>query len=163
MEKPSDSKNSSISVNYFLNSAAYSGLFSLLSVILTGQVSATSSLCVGSLFSRGSTVFIGGLIERSSTVSLTETGFGFIVFSLLLLQPAMGGFIGFLFLDLALLGLGLSLVNFALRGHIIARVKDKKSQAALFALVTMTANLGSAIGPLASYTYIRLSDKRSLL
>lgn len=123
MEKPSDSKNSSISVNYFLNSAAYSGLFSLLSVILTGQVSATSSLCVGlalgvlSLFSRGSTVFIGGLIERSSTVSLTETGFGFIVFSLLLLQPAMGGFIGFLFLDLALLGLGLSLVNFALRGH----------------------------------------------
>ena len=38
----------------------------------------------------------------------------------------MGGFIGFLFLDLALLGLGLSLVNFALRGHIIARVKDKK-------------------------------------
>ena len=47
MEKPSDSKNSSISVNYFLNSAAYSGLFSLLSVILTGQVSATSSLCVG--------------------------------------------------------------------------------------------------------------------
>ena len=37
MEKPSDSKNSSISVNYFLNSAAYSGLFSLLSVILTGQ------------------------------------------------------------------------------------------------------------------------------
>lgn len=103
MEKPSDSKNSSISVNYFLNSAAYSGLFSLLSVILTGQVSATSSLCVGlalgvlSLFSRGSTVFIGGLIERSSTVSLTETGFGFIVFSLLLLQPAMGGFIGFLF------------------------------------------------------------------
>lgn len=48
-------------------------------------------------FSRGSTVFIGGLIERSSTVSLTETGFGFIVFSLLLLQPAMGGFIGFLF------------------------------------------------------------------
>lgn len=86
MEKPSDSKNSSISVNYFLNSAAYSGLFSLLSVILTGQVSATSSLCVGlalgvlSLFSRGSTVFIGGLIERSSTVSLTETGFGFIVF-----------------------------------------------------------------------------------
>ena len=75
MEKPSDSKNSSISVNYFLNSAAYSGLFSLLSVILTGQVSATSSLCVGlalgvlSLFSRGSTVFIGGLIERSSTVS----------------------------------------------------------------------------------------------
>ena len=160
MEKPSDSKNSSISVNYFLNSAAYSGLFSLLSVILTGQVSATSSLCVGlalgvlSLFSRGSTVFIGGLIERSSTVSLTETGFGFIVFSLLLLQPAMGGFIGFLFLDLALLGLGLSLVNFALRGHIIARVKDKKSQAALFALVTMTANLGSAIGPLASnYIY----------
>ena len=129
MEKPSDSKNSSISVNYFLNSAAYSGLFSLLSVILTGQVSATSSLCVGlalgvlSLFSRGSTVF-------------------------------MGGFIGFLFLDLALLGLGLSLVNFALRGHIIARVKDKKSQAALFALVTMTANLGSAIGPLASnYIY----------
>lgn len=105
-------------------------------------------------FSRGSTVFIGGLIERSSTVSLTETGFGFIVFSLLLLQPAMGGFIGFLFLDLALLGLGLSLVNFALRGHIIARVKDKKSQAALFALVTMTANLGSAIGPLASnYIY----------
>ena len=160
MEKPSDIKNSSISVNYFLNSAAYSGLFSLLSVILTGQVSATSSLCVGlalgvlSLFSRGSTVFIGGLIERSSTVSLTETGFGFIVFSLLLLQPAMGGFIGFLFLDLALLGLGLSLVNFALRGHIIARVKDKKSQAALFALVTMTANLGSAIGPLASnYIY----------
>ena len=66
----------------------------------------------------------------------------------------MGGFIGFLFLDLALLGLGLSLVNFALRGHIIARVKDKKSQAALFALVTMTANLGSAIGPLASnYIY----------
>lgn len=58
------------------------------------------------------------------------------------------------FLDLALLGLGLSLVNFALRGHIIARVKDKKSQAALFALVTMTANLGSAIGPLASnYIY----------
>lgn len=47
MEKPSDGKNKSISVNYFLNSAAYSGLFSLLSVILTGQVSATSSLYVG--------------------------------------------------------------------------------------------------------------------
>lgn len=77
-------------------------------------------------FSRGSTVFIGSLIERFSTVSLTETGFGFMVFSLLLLQPAMGGFIGFLFADLALLGLGLSLVNFALRGHIIATVKDKK-------------------------------------
>ena len=160
MEKPNDIKRDSISVNYFLNTAAYSGLFSLLSVILTGQVSAASSLYVGlalgilSLFSRGSTVFIGSLIERFSTVSLTETGFGFMVFSLLLLQPAMGGFIGFLFADLALLGLGLSLVNFALRGHIIATVKDKKIQASLFALVTMAANLGSAIGPLGSnYIY----------
>lgn len=105
-------------------------------------------------FSRGSTIFIGSLIERSSTLSLTETGFGFIVFSLLLLQSAMKSFIGFLFFDLALLGLGLSLVNFALRGHILATVKDKKSQATLFSLVTMTANLGSAIGPLASnYIY----------
>lgn len=77
-------------------------------------------------FSRGSTIFIGSLIERSSTLSLTEAGFGFIVFSLLLLQSAMKSFIGFLFLDLALLGLGLSLVNFALRGHILATVKDKK-------------------------------------
>ena len=160
MEKPNDIKRDSISVNYFLNTAAYSGLFSLLSVILPGQVSAASSLYVGlalgilSLFSRGSTVFIGSLIERFSTVSLTETGFGFMVFSLLLLQPAMGGFIGFLFADLALLGLGLSLVNFALRGHIIATVKDKKIQASLFALVTMAANLGSAIGPLGSnYIY----------
>ena len=81
MEKPNDIKRDSISVNYFLNTAAYSGLFSLLSVILTGQVSAASSLYVGlalgilSLFSRGSTVFIGSLIERFSTVSLTETGF----------------------------------------------------------------------------------------
>ena len=103
MEKPNDIKRDSISVNYFLNTAAYSGLFSLLSVILTGQVSAASSLYVGlalgilSLFSRGSTVFIGSLIERFSTVFLTEAGFGFMVFSLLLLQPAMGGFIGFLF------------------------------------------------------------------
>lgn len=160
MEKPNDIKRDSISVNYFLNTAAYSGLFSLLSVILTGQVSVASSLYVGlalgilSLFSRGSTVFIGSLIERFSTVSLTEAGFGFMVFSLLLLQPAMGGFIGFLFADLALLGLGLSLVNFALRGHIIATVKDKKIQASLFALVTMAANLGSAIGPLGSnYIY----------
>lgn len=160
MEKLSNIKNDSISVNYFLNSAAYSGLFSLFSVILTGQVSATSSLYVGlalgilSLFSRGSTIFIGNLIERSSTLSLTETGFGFIVLSLLLLQSAMKSFVGFLFLDLALLGLGLSLVNFALRGHILATVKDKKSQATLFSLVTMTANLGSAIGPLASnYIY----------
>lgn len=72
------------------------------------------------------------MIERSSTLSLTETGFGFIVFSLLLLQSAMKSFVGFLFLDLALLGLGLSLVNFALRGHILATVKDKKSQATLF-------------------------------
>ena len=141
MEKPNDIKRDSISVNYFLNTAAYSGLFSLLSVILTGQVSAASSLYVGlalgilSLFSRGSTVFIGSLIERFSTVSLTEAGFGFMVFSLLLL-------------------LGLSLVNFALRGHIIATVKDKKIQASLFALVTMAANLGSAIGPLGSnYIY----------
>ena len=39
MEKPNDIKRDSISVNYFLNTAAYSGLFSLLSVILTGQVS----------------------------------------------------------------------------------------------------------------------------
>ena len=82
MEKPNDIKRDSISVNYFLNTAAYSGLFSLLSVILTGQVSAASSLYVGlalgilSLFSRGSTVFIGSLIERFSTVSLTEAGFG---------------------------------------------------------------------------------------
>ena len=81
MEKPNDIKRDSISVNYFLNTAAYSGLFSLLSVILTGQVSAASSLYVGlalgilSLFSRGSTVFIGSLIERFSTVSLTEAGF----------------------------------------------------------------------------------------
>lgn len=44
MEKPNDIKRDSISVNYFLNTAAYSGLFSLLSVILTGQVSAASSL-----------------------------------------------------------------------------------------------------------------------
>lgn len=66
----------------------------------------------------------------------------------------MESFVGFLFLDLALLGLGLSLVNFALRGHILATVKDKKSQATIFSLVTMTANLGSAIGPLASnYIY----------
>lgn len=64
MKKLSNIKNDSISVNYFLNSAAYSGLFSLFLVIL--------------------------------------------------------------FLDLALLGLGLSLVNFALRGHILATVKDKK-------------------------------------
>lgn len=42
MEKPNDIKRDSISVNYFLNTAAYSGLFSLLSVILTGQVSAES-------------------------------------------------------------------------------------------------------------------------
>ena len=47
MEKLSNIKNDSISVNYFLNGAAYSGLFSLFSVILTGQVSATSSLYVG--------------------------------------------------------------------------------------------------------------------
>lgn len=47
MEKPNDIKRDSISVNYFLNTAAYSGLFSLLSVILTGQVSAASSLYVG--------------------------------------------------------------------------------------------------------------------
>lgn len=66
----------------------------------------------------------------------------------------MKSFVGFLFLDLALLGLGFSLVNFALRGHILATVKDKKSQTTLFSLVTMTANLGSAIGPLASnYIY----------
>lgn len=77
-------------------------------------------------FSRGSTIFIGNLIESLSTLSLTETGFGFIVFSLLLLQSAMKSFVGFLFLNLALLGLGLSLVNFALRGHILATVKDKK-------------------------------------
>ena len=170
MKKLSNIKNDSISVNYFLNSAAYSGLFSLFLVILTGQVSATSSLYVGlalgilSLFSRGSTIFIGSLIERSSTLSLTETGFGFIVFSLLLLQSAMKSFIGFLFLDLALLGLGLSLVNFALRGHILATVKDKKSQTTLFSLVTMTANLGSAIGPLASnYIYINFSYRHSFL
>ena len=168
MEKPNDIKRDSISVNYFLNAAAYSGLFSLLSVILTGQVSAASSLYVGlalgilSLFSRGSTVFIGSLIERFSTVSLTETGFGFMVFSLLLLQPAMGGFIGFLFADLALLGLGLSLVNFALRGHIIATVKDKKIQASLFALVTMPI-LDPRLDLWVRITYIRLSDKRSLL
>lgn len=64
----------------FLNSAAYSGFFP---VILTGQVSATSSLYVGlalGILSRGSTIFIGNLIESSSTLSLTETGFGFIVF-----------------------------------------------------------------------------------
>ena len=47
MEKPNDIKRDSISVNYFLNTAAYSGLFSLLSVILTGQVSEASSLNVG--------------------------------------------------------------------------------------------------------------------
>ncbi|WP_235143612.1 hypothetical protein [Bifidobacterium moukalabense] len=110
MEKLSDIKKDSISVNYFLNSAAYSGLFSLLSVILTGQVSATSSLYVGlalgilSLFSRGSTIFIGSLIERSSTLSLTETGFGFIVFSLLLLQTAMRSFIGLLFFGFSFAG-----------------------------------------------------------
>lgn len=75
----------------------------------------------------------------------------------------MGGFIGFLFADLALLGLGLSLVNFALRGHIIATVKDKKIQASLFALVTMAANLGSRLDLWARITYIKLSDKRSLL
>lgn len=104
------------------------------------------------------------MIESSSTLSLTETGFGFVVFSLLLLQSAMKSFVGFLFLDLALLGLGLSLVNFALRGHILATVKDKKSQTTLFSLVTMTANLGSAIGPLASnYIYINFSYRHSFL
>ena len=89
MEKPSDSKNSSISVNYFLNSAAYSGLFSLLSVILTGQVSATSSLCVGlalgvlSLFSRGSTVRIHSFFTFAAAAGngwfyrLPFFGFGF--------------------------------------------------------------------------------------
>lgn len=36
MEKPNDIKRDSISVNYFLNTAAYSGLFSLLGLSLFG-------------------------------------------------------------------------------------------------------------------------------
>lgn len=105
-------------------------------------------LGVLSAAARGSTLFLGRLIEKISTLWLMQISLAIIVLGLVSFAWLLQVSPVFALLGLMLFGVGISLVNFTLRGHIIAATADSKEQASFFSLATLSANLGAAIGPI---------------
>ena len=134
----------------------------MLPIMLTqrvGSASVLSGVMLGvlSAAARGSTLFLGRLIEKISTLWLMQISLAIIVLGLVSFAWLLQVSPVFALLGLMLFGVGISLVNFTLRGHIIATTADSKEQASFFSLATLSANLGAAIGPItASYVQCRL-------
>lgn len=152
----------SLSIDYLTTNLAYSAVLSMLPIMLTqrvGSVSVLSGVMLGvlSAAARGSTLFLGRLIEKISTLWLMQISLAIIVLGLVSFAWLLQVSPVFALLGLMLFGVGISLVNFTLRGHIIATTADSKEQASFFSLATLSANLGAAIGPItASYVQCRL-------
>lgn len=125
----------------------------MLPIMLTqrvGSASVLSGVMLGvlSAVARGSTLFLGRLIEKISTLWLMQISLAIIVLGLVSFAWLLQVSPVFALLGLMLFGVGISLVNFTLRGHIIAATADSKEQASFFSLATLSANLGAAIGPI---------------
>lgn len=152
----------SLSIDYLTTNLAYSAVLSMLPIMLTqrvGSASVLSGVMLGvlSAAARGSTLFLGRLIEKISTLWLMQISLAIIVLGLVSFAWLLQVSPVFALLGLMLFGVGISLVNFTLRGHIIATTADSKEQASFFSLATLSANLGAAIGPItASYVQCRL-------
>lgn len=150
------------SIDYLTTNLAYSAVLSMLPIMLTqrvGSASVLSGVMLGvlSAAARGSTLFLGRLIEKISTLWLMQISLAIIVLGLVSFAWLLQVSPVFALLGLMLFGVGISLVNFTLRGHIIATTADSKEQASFFSLATLSANLGAAIGPItASYVQCRL-------
>ena len=141
----------------------------MLPIMLTqrvGSASVLSGVMLGvlSAAARGSTLFLGRLIEKISTLWLMQSSLAIIVLGLVSFAWLLQVSPVFALLGLMLFGVGISLVNFTLRGHIIAATADSKEQASFFSLATLSANLGAAIGPItASYVQRRLGFANFLI
>lgn len=159
----------SLSIDYLTTNLAYSAVLSMLPIMLTqrvGSASVLSSVMLGvlSAAARGSTLFLGRLIEKISTLWLMQSSLAIIVLGLVSFAWLLQVSPVFALLGLMLFGVGISLVNFTLRGHIIAATADSKEQASFFSLATLSANLGAAIGPItASYVQRRLGFANFLI
>lgn len=159
----------SLSIDYLTTNLAYSAVLSMLPIMLTqrvGSASVLSGVMLGvlSAAARGSTLFLGRLIEKISTLWLMQISLAIIVLGLVSFAWLLQVSPVFALLGLMLFGVGISLVNFALRGHIIAATADSKEQASFFSLATLSANLGAAIGPItASYVQRRLGFANFLI
>lgn len=104
----------------------------MLPIMLTqrvGSVSVLSGVMLGvlSAAARGSTLFLGRLIEKISTLWLMQISLAIIVLGLVSFAWLLQVSPVFALLGLMLFGVGISLVNFTLRGHIIATTADSKS------------------------------------
>lgn len=159
----------SLSIDYLTTNLAYSAVLSMLPIMLTqrvGSASVLSGVMLGvlSAAARGSTLFLGRLIEKISTLWLMQSSLAIIVLGLVSFAWLLQVSPVFALLGLMLFGVGISLVNFTLRGHIIAATADSKEQASFFSLATLSANLGAAIGPItASYVQRRLGFANFLI
>lgn len=159
----------SLSIDYLTTNLAYSAVLSMLPIMLTqrvGSASVLSGVMLGvlSAAARGSTLFLGRLIEKISTLWLMQISLAIIVLGLVSFAWLLQVSPVFALLGLMLFGVGISLVNFTLRGHIIATTADSKEQASFFSLATLSANLGAAIGPItASYVQRRLGFANFLI
>lgn len=159
----------SLSIDYLTTNLAYSAVLSMLPIMLTqrvGSASVLSGVMLGvlSAAARGSTLFLGRLIEKISTLWLMQISLAIIVLGLVSFAWLLQVSPVFALLGLMLFGVGISLVNFTLRGHIIAATADSKEQASFFSLATLSANLGAAIGPItASYVQRRLGFANFLI
>lgn len=143
----------SVSADYLTTNLAYSALLSVLPLIITqkiGSASIISGIMLGvlSAAARGSTLFLGRIIEKVSTFYLMQCGLGMTVLGLLVFAWMVEALPVASVLGLILLGVGVSVVNFTLRGHIIATTADAKEQTSFFSLVSLCASGGAAIGPL---------------
>ena len=97
----------------------------MLPIMLTqrvGSASVLSGVMLGvlSAAARGSTLFLGRLIEKISTLWLMQISLAIIVLGLVSFAWLLQVSPVFALLGLMLFGVGISLVNFTLRGHIIA-------------------------------------------
>ncbi|MFC0265802.1 MFS transporter [Alloscardovia macacae] len=143
----------SVSADYLTTNLAYSALLSVLPLIITQQIGSASiisgiMLGVLSAAARGSTLFLGRVIERVSTFYLMQCGLGMTVLGLLVFSWMVEALPIASVVGLILLGVGVSVVNFTLRGHIIATTADAKEQTSFFSLVSLCASGGAAIGPI---------------
>lgn len=120
----------------------------MLPIMLTqrvGSASVLSGVMLGvlSAAARGSTLFLGRLIEKISTLWLMQISLAIIVLGLVSFAWLLQVSLVFALLGLMLFGVGISLVNFTLRGHIIATTADSKEQASFFFAGNLVCELRS--------------------
>ena len=134
----------------------------MLPIMLTqrvGSASVLSGVMLGvlSAAARGSTLFLGRLIEKISTLWLMQISLAIIVLGLVSFAWLLQVSPVFALLGLMLFGVGISLVNFTLRGHIhLQPLQIARSKHHSFA-GNLVCELGAAIGPItASYVQCRL-------